>query len=87
MENRPPVCLNGALRGSDRRVNTSSSLPVTPPMTNMGVALRIASFQLKRAARKRVKLPVAGHQPHSAEPQTPGKSPDSRAGDGLWPLK
>lgn len=37
--NMPPVLTPGALRGSERAVMTSSSLPVTPPTTAMGVAL------------------------------------------------
>ena len=35
----PPVLTSGALRGSERAVIVSSSLPVTPPTTAMGVAL------------------------------------------------
>ena len=37
--NMPPVLTSGALRGSERAVMTSSSLPVTPPTTATGVAL------------------------------------------------
>lgn len=39
MLNMPPVLTSGALRGSERAVMTSSSLPVTPPTTATGVAL------------------------------------------------
>jgi hypothetical protein len=51
----PPVLTSGALRGSERAVMTSSSLPVTPPTTAIGVALH-HNYQLFSCGHQEIGL-------------------------------